>query len=51
MPDERVLVRAERDGQRLANEGYRVVSSEWCELPILHVTYLRVVYEPTATSL
>ncbi len=43
-------MRAERAGQRLANDGYRVVSSEWCELPILHVSYLRVVYEQSATK-
>lgn len=47
--EERVLLQAERDGQRLANEGYRVVGSQWYEVPILHVMYLRVVYERDAT--
>ena len=44
-PEARILERAERDGQRLANEGYRLVSSEWYEMPLLRTRYLRVAYE------
>ena len=44
-PEERILERAERDGQRLANEGHRVISSEWYETPLLRTCYLRVLYE------
>lgn len=44
-PQARVLEDAERDGQRLANEGYRVVRSDWYELPLLRIPSLRVTYE------
>jgi hypothetical protein len=43
----RVIPQAERDAQRMLTEGYRVVSSEWYEMP-LGLGYLKVVYELNA---
>jgi len=40
----RVIPQAERDAQRMVTQGYRVVSSEWYEMP-LGLGYLKVVYE------
>ena len=40
----RVIESAERDAQRMVEQGYRVVSSEWYEMP-LGLGYQKVVYE------
>lgn len=39
-----VIEQAEQDAQRMVNRGYRVVSSEWYELPF-GLGYQKVVYE------
>ena len=39
-----VIEGAERDAQRMVNDGYRVVSSEWYELPF-GLGYQKVIYE------
>ena len=42
--ESRVIEDAERDAQRMVERGYRVVSSEWYELP-LGLGYQKVIYE------
>jgi hypothetical protein len=44
-PDARIMKSAERDGARLAAQGYRVVSSDWYELPLFGFHFMRVTYE------
>jgi hypothetical protein len=41
---EHVIEGAERDAQRMVTQGYRVLSSEWYELP-LGLGYQKVIYE------
>lgn len=48
----RVIEVAEKDAQRMVEKGYRVVSSEWYEMP-LGLGYQKVIYEladPTRTT-
>ena len=45
----RVVEGAERDAQRMVNDGYRVVSSEWYQLP-LGLGYQKVIYEPATAA-
>lgn len=40
----RVIEEAERDAQRMVAKGYRVVSSDWYEMP-LGLGYQKVIYE------
>lgn len=42
--EERVLEEAEQDAQRMVNMGYRVVASDWYEIPMLRIGYQRVEY-------
>ncbi|HEY6959701.1 MAG TPA: hypothetical protein VI814_12830 [Candidatus Limnocylindria bacterium] len=42
--ESRVIEGAERDAQRMVEKGYRVVSSEWYEMP-LGLGYQKVIYE------
>lgn len=44
----RVLEQAERDAQRMVNDGYRVVGSEWYEIPWLGAGFQKVTYELSA---
>lgn len=44
----RVLEQAERDAQLMVNDGYRVVGSEWYEIPWLGAGFQKVTYELSA---